>query len=82
MAEPRFEMETHFVVYDNDNGQKVIIRPDSDGLGLVEVDGGVDFGRMVFPAEIATRVAMALARVVTALTEEKVTAIMSRIDEA
>lgn len=37
MAEPQYEVEKQFYVWDNKHGDCVVIRPDGDGLGLVEM---------------------------------------------
>ena len=33
----RYEIETHLRVYDNRHGDHIIVRPDGDGLGLVQL---------------------------------------------
>ena len=37
MTNPRYELERQFYVWDNKHGDCVVIRPDGDGLGLVEM---------------------------------------------
>lgn len=56
----RFETDVTRRVWDNDNGTKIVIKPDCDALGLVEVDGGNDYGRLVMDPQMALQVAEAL----------------------
>lgn len=56
----RFETDVTRRVWDNENGTKIVIKPDADGLGLVEVDGGDDYGRLVMDPKMAIQVAEAL----------------------
>lgn len=48
-------MTTHF-------GTLIKIGPDGDGLGLVEVDGGDDYGRIIMQPELAMLVAEAIRK--------------------
>ena len=34
---PKYELEVHRKVYDNQHGSNIIVRPDRDALGLVEI---------------------------------------------
>lgn len=61
MNEPRrYEVAVNRVVYDNTNGTSIKVQPDSDGLGLLEIDGGKDFGRIVLDADMALSLASAI----------------------
>lgn len=44
------------------------VRPDCDGLGLIEVDGGDHFGRLVVTPEAAVALAPALVAVAVHMT--------------
>ena len=58
---PQFELESHFKVYDNENGEFMNIGPDRDGLDCVEIiDGDIT---LVMPPEQALLVAEAIKRV-------------------
>ena len=52
-----FTVEMHYRVYNENSGDFVTIRPDCDGLGLLEVDGGQDYGRIVIPLGMADMLA-------------------------
>lgn len=58
-----YTTEAHFKIFDDDNGHALRVGPDSDGLGLVEIDGGSDFGRLIIPAEMARQLAGVLCGV-------------------
>jgi hypothetical protein len=60
--EKKFDSETHRKVHDNTLGTLIKIGPDSDGLGLVEIDGGDEYGRMVMEPELALLVADAIRK--------------------
>lgn len=45
----------------------VIVRPDGDGLGLVEVDGGDDFGRLLVTKDMVGPLIAALRRVMASI---------------
>lgn len=55
-----YTTEAHFKIFDDANGQALRVGPDADGLGLVEVDGKDDFGRLVLPPEMARQLARIL----------------------
>ena len=40
----RYEVETMRKVFDNELGAHIKVGPDADGLKLVEIEGGEDFG--------------------------------------
>jgi hypothetical protein len=56
----QFETNVIRKIYDNDDGTSITVRPDTDGLGLVEVDGGDDYGRVVMVPALAVKVAEAM----------------------
>ena len=56
-----YEIEVVRKVYDNHVGKCIEVGPDKDGLGLVEVDGGDDWGRLVLPSQHAALLAKAIA---------------------
>ena len=35
---PNFELETHFRICDNINGTHIVVKPDADGLDLIEIN--------------------------------------------
>lgn len=37
MDTPRYEIETHQMIHDNQNGECIKVGPDRDGLGLIEI---------------------------------------------
>ena len=55
-----YEVETLRRVYDNDIGKHIEVRPDGDGLGLLEIDGKDEYGRLVLSAEHAIVLAKAI----------------------
>lgn len=57
---PNYETDVVRIVHDNEHGTNIKIKPDSDGLGLVEVDGGADYGRVVVAPALALHVAAAI----------------------
>jgi len=63
---PEFEIEVVRKVFDNEHGSHIKVGPDLDGLGLVEIDGGKDYGRIVVPPKHA----IWLAKAITATAEE------------
>jgi hypothetical protein len=58
-----YTTEIHFKIYDDGNGAALRVGPDADGLDLVEVEGGHDYGRLVLPPEMARRLASVLVQV-------------------
>lgn len=54
------EMHMHIITKD---GAKLRVGPDGDGLGLIAVEGGDYFGRLVLTAEAAVALAPALVAV-------------------
>lgn len=56
-----YTTETHFKIYDDSNGQALRVGPDADCLGLVAIEGGADYGRLVLPPEMARRLAAVIA---------------------
>lgn len=67
MSVPRYEVEVSRRVCDNDNGGHIKVGPDCDGLGLVEIDGGEDFGGAI---RLYPEMAIVLARAILAAAEE------------
>ena len=59
------EMHMHIITED---GAELKVRPDGDGLGLIEVDGGDHFGRLVVTPEAAVALAPALVAVAVHMT--------------
>lgn len=55
-----YETEVHRRVFHNRQGWHIKVGPDADGLGLVEVDGRSDAGRIVITTEMACLVADAM----------------------
>ena len=60
MATYGIEVVRH--VYDEGRGHKLTVGPDKDGLGLVEIDGGDEYGRLVLPPGHAKYLANAIAK--------------------
>jgi hypothetical protein len=58
----RFEEYVLRKVYDNETGTSIDVGLDVDGLGLVEVDGGDTYGRIVMDPAMAAKVASAMAK--------------------
>lgn len=58
-----FTLEVHRKVYDDVRGTSVTVKPDSDALDLVEIDGGDDYGRIVLDPYMALLVAEAIKAV-------------------
>ncbi|KAF0122040.1 MAG: hypothetical protein FD152_3678 [Xanthobacteraceae bacterium] len=50
-------------------GATVRVSPDKEGLGLVEIDGGDDFGLLILTPEMALAIAPAIAAVAQTMTE-------------
>lgn len=62
MIVKQYEIETTRRVYDNTNGGYISIGPDSDGLGLLEIKGGDEFGgTLIVCADMAKKLAEAIA---------------------
>jgi hypothetical protein len=68
----KLDVEMHIRVFDQ-RGNFVAVRPDSDGLGLLEVDGKDDFGRIIMTVEMALEVAAAIHRVAADMRPAKPT---------
>jgi hypothetical protein len=49
----KYTLERVYKVFDNESGAMIKISPDVDGLGLIELDGGDDYGRLTLPPELA-----------------------------
>lgn len=64
--EPR-EGEYAVSCFSHRDTDTVIVRPDEDGLGLVEVDGGGDFGRLVVTRDMVGPLIAALRRVAASI---------------
>lgn len=60
MTVEQFETVVIRKVYDNMDGTSITVRSDVDGLGLVEVDGGAEYGRIVMAPALAVEVAKAV----------------------
>lgn len=60
MSDSKYTLEREYKVYDDVNGAKLVVKPDGDGLGLIEIDGGDDYGRLVLSSELAGIVAHAI----------------------
>lgn len=56
-----YEIEVVRKVFDNDCGTHIKVCPDLDGIGLVEIDGGEDYGRIVLAPAHALVLAEAIA---------------------
>lgn len=61
MTERGFTLETHYAIYDDKSGDKIVVRPDTDALGLIEIIGEQD-NRIIMPLEQAKLVAKALLK--------------------
>lgn len=59
------EMHMHIITKD---GAKLRVGPDGDGLGLIAVEGGDYFGRLVVTPEAAVALAPALVAVAVHMT--------------
>ena len=55
-----FEIEVVRKVFDNEIGKHLKVQPDCDGLGLVEIDGGDEYGRIVIQPQHALFLARAI----------------------
>lgn len=62
MSVPKYETDVIRRVHDNGTGRNIEVKPDGDGLGLVEIDGGDDYGRITLPPEMALMVADAIGK--------------------
>lgn len=49
-------------VYDEEHGKKLTVGPDKDGFGLIEIDGGDEYGRLVLSPGHAAVLAAAIAQ--------------------
>lgn len=67
MSVKPYEIETFRKVFDNENGASIKIGPDTDGLGLIEIDGGEDFGRGV---RVSPEMALVLAEAIKRAAQE------------
>lgn len=57
----KFETNVIRNIYDNENGHHMTVRPDVDGLGLVEINGREEFGgRIAIQPEMAKELARAI----------------------
>ena len=56
-----YTIEVERKVFDNENGTHIKVRPSRNGLGLVEIDGGDEYGRIVVPPAHALLLADAIA---------------------
>ena len=54
-------------VFDNEHGVHIKVGPDGAGLGLLEIDGGRDFGG---PIRLVPGMALVLAQAITAAAKE------------
>ncbi len=57
---PDYETDVVRVIHNNKSGASITVRPDRDGLGMVEVDGGDDFGRLCLQPHMAKLLADAM----------------------
>lgn len=55
-----FEIEVMRKVFDNELGLCINVGPDADGLGIVEIDGGQEYGRICLPPQHALYLAKAI----------------------
>lgn len=55
-----YTLEVHRKVYDDASGWCITVKPDADALDLIEMDGGDEYGRIVFPPQMALMLADAL----------------------
>jgi hypothetical protein len=73
----RYEIETHLRVYDNRHGDHIIVRPDGDGLGAVQLtlvsesDPRTEDSFVIGPPEKAELVAWAILRLCEDMKEAK-----------
>ncbi|MDQ0303815.1 hypothetical protein [Ancylobacter polymorphus] len=74
----KFEINIIRNLYDNEGGHHMTIRPDVDGLGLVEIDGKGDFGGTIC---IQPEMALVLADAIRACAEEMIAAALSEEGE-
>ena len=63
----KYETEMHLRVYDNRHGDCIVIRPDGDALGLIQItavesSGVVEQSMIIGPPEQAELVAKAILR--------------------
>lgn len=57
----KFETNVIRNIYDNEIGYHITVRPDVDGLGLVEIDGREEFGgKIIIQPEMAKELASAI----------------------
>lgn len=55
-----YTLEREYKIYNDKNGARLRIGPDLDGLGLIEIDGGNDYGRLIVPEDVAGYLAHAI----------------------
>ena len=64
-----YELEEHYIIYNNETGEKVIVRPDRDGLQMVEIssygDTGEELVNLVLTARQAKLLNIAIHKVIS-----------------
>ena len=61
MALPECETDVVRLIHHNDSGHHLVVKPDDDGLGIVEIDGKEEFGgRLLLSPGMARQVALAM----------------------
>ena len=63
----QYEIEVERKVFDNENGAHIKVGPDRDGLGLIQIEGGDDFGKGLI---LAPELALVLAEAIAATAKE------------
>lgn len=67
VAKSKFSLERHFRVYNDSTGEYIEIRPDADGLDLVELNGFASDGKKTSSLTIEPAAAVLLADALTLL---------------
>jgi len=57
-----YTIEVVRLVLDNEHGRSITVQRDRDGLGLLELDGGDEYGRLILPPQMAVHLADAIRR--------------------
>lgn len=66
-----FEIETVRKVFDNENGEHIVVGPDVDGLGLLTIDGKDHYGGRL---SMSPEMAIVLAEAIAAAAQEMISA--------
>lgn len=74
MKQGKYEMETHKSIYNNETGERIVVRPDRDGLDLVEVilydDQDKEFNAVTFTKDQSILIAKALTEIANSIKED------------